>query len=99
MKKRHPSRNRLAILVLWFCLASLVALPISNGISPSALRFYEIDLQDSDPFDQTDTDDDLLVLFIEGLATTGLGSSKPQTINLDFPSAFLPPDSPPPKYS
>jgi hypothetical protein len=99
MKKRHNPRNFLRLLVLWLCLASLIALPISNGISTSALRFLEIDLEDYDISDEMDPDDDFVIFPIRAVEITGLGPSKPRTINWDFPSAFLPPDSPPPKQS
>ncbi len=58
-----------------------------------------MDLEDYGMTDETDTDDDFWVSSTEGIEVTSLGLSKLQTINLDFPSAFLPPDSPPPKRS
>ena len=63
------------------------------------LEFFEIDLEDYDTFDETDTDDDFLVLSLGRAAIVDSWHSKLRTINLDFPSAFLPPDSPPPKQS
>lgn len=99
MKKRHDPRNALVTLILWLCLGSLVILPIVNGISPSTPGFLEIDLEDYDTFDETDTDDDFLVSPFERAAILGSWHLKLRTINLDFQSALLSPDSPPPKQA
>ena len=83
--------------MLWLCIGSLIVLPVLSGGSSFAPRFSEIDLENYEPFDPLETDDDLFVLFVTGAIATGLIFSKSQAQALDFQSAFLSPDSPPPK--
>lgn len=63
------------------------------------MGFFEIDLEDYDTFDETDTDDDFLGISFEGVAIAGSGFLKLQTINLAPQPALLPPDPPPPKQA
>ena len=76
-----------------------MVLPVIGGVGPPLVGLSEIDLESYDPFDQIETDDDFLILSMAGVVIAGLISSKLQAINLDFQSAFLLPDFPPPKPS
>ncbi len=90
------SQTSWMMLILCLCLGSLVILPIIAGIGSDMPGISEIDFENSDPIE---FDDDFLVLQIANVATITLISSEQRASYLDFQSAFLAPDSPPPKHA
>jgi hypothetical protein len=97
MIKWSSLRISLTALTLWLCIGSLIVLPIMSEDGSRASMFSIIDFENYDPSYQTETDDDLFALLITGLGMAGLFFSKSWMRDLSFQSAFLSPESPPPK--
>jgi hypothetical protein len=97
MTKHYDSRNSWVTLILCFCLGSLLVSPLlfTGGISAPSL--YGIDLENSSGFDESDIDDDFSTSAVVDLMIAGLILSRFRSMYLAFASAFLSPDSPPPK--
>lgn len=99
MTVRHGFRISLTPLILWLCLGSLVILPVVNENNLWISGISEFDIENSNILDPTETDDDFLVFSMTGIVGVIPVFSQPQTTKLNFQSACLAPDSPPPKYS
>jgi len=96
MNKQHDSRIPWVTLILCVCLANLVILPILLIVGTSVPSIPGMDFGNSNYSDQTEADD-FFTLPITTLTIAGFIFSKFSAINLDFQSAFLSPDAPPPK--
>ncbi len=97
MTKHSDSRNSWVTLILCFCLGSLLVPPLLFIVGASASSVYEIDLENSSGFDESEFGDDFFVPTVVDLTIARLKFSRFRSIHLAFQSAFLPPDSPPPK--
>lgn len=97
MIKQYASRISWITLVLYLCLGSLVLLPVLLIVGTSTPSIQAIDLENSSSFDPSEFDDDFFVLLVGELTIAVSIFSKFRGINLDFQSAFLSPDSPPPR--
>lgn len=97
MIKQYASRIPWITLVLYLCLGSLVLLPVLLIVGTSTPSIHAIDLENSSSFDSSEFDDDFFVLLVGELTIAVSIFSKFRGINLDFQSAFLSPDSPPPR--
>jgi hypothetical protein len=97
MIKQQHSRIPWVTLILCLCLGSLTVLPLVFIVGPSALGIYGIDLENSSSFNESEFDDDFSVPPVVDITTSGLIFSRFRSIHLAFQSAFLSPDSPPPK--
>lgn len=96
MSEPRSLRTSITVLILWFCLGSLI-LPPGIGTGGSFAPMYSgIDLENYDPLSQNETDDDFFVPLLTGIVA-GLIVSSFQARNLYFQPASLSPDSPPPK--
>lgn len=96
MSKPHSFRTSITVLILWFCLGSLILLPGIGTGGSFAPMYSGIDLENYDPLGQNETDDDFFVLLLTGIVA-GLIVLPSQTQDLDLQPASLSPDSPPPK--
>ena len=83
--------------MLCLCLGSLFILPMLFAVGMSVPNIPVIDLENSSEFDESEFDDDFFVLAVVELKVAASIFSRFRAINLDFQSAFLAPDSPPPK--
>ena len=97
MIKQYRLRISWVTVILSFCLGSLVIAPLLCIIGTPAPSSYGIDLENSSDFDESEFDDDFSVTTVVDLTLTGLISSRFRSMHLAFQSAFLSPDSPPPK--
>jgi hypothetical protein len=96
MSEPRSLRTSITVLILWFCLGSLILL---SGIGTDGLfapMYSEIDLENYDPLGQNETDDDFFVLLLTGIVAGSIILPS-RTQNLDLQPASLSPDSPPPK--
>lgn len=71
--------------------------PLFYIVGMSATSIYGIDLENSSGFDEPELDDDFSVPAVKDLTVANLISSRFRSIRLASRTAFLPPDSPPPK--
>ena len=99
MVKKRSSQISLVTLILCLCLGSLVILPMINVVGLPMLEISEADPGNYNLFDQADFDEEYFVVTIVCVTTTGLIFSKSRPMDLDFQTACLSPDSPPPKHS
>jgi hypothetical protein len=94
--KQHRSRIPWVRLIVCFCLGSLVVSPLLFIVGTSAPGIYGIDFDNSSGFDASEFDD-FFVLPVVDLTIAYFAFSRFGSMNFDFQSAFLLPDSPPPK--
>jgi hypothetical protein len=92
-------RISLAALICCLCLGSLVAMPMINAFSTSALEISEIDAENNGPSSQTEFGEEFLFETIVGAIIAYLFFSKSKSMSPDFRTAYLSPHFPPPKYS
>jgi hypothetical protein len=78
-------------------LGSLAISPLLFIVGTSAPGIYGIDLENSSGFDESEFDDDFSVSAVVNPTIAGLIFSRFSSMHLVFQSAFLSPDSPPPK--
>lgn len=97
MIKQHDSRISWVTLILCLCLGSLVVSPLLFIVSTSAPGICGMDLENSSGFGESEFDDDFFVPPATDLTIAGFVFSRFGSKNLDFQSALLLPDSPPPK--
>ena len=84
-------------LLLCLCLGSLAVSPLLFIVGTSVPSIYGIDLETSSGFDESEVDDDFSVPTVVDLTIASLIFSRCRSMHLNFKSAFLSPDSPPPK--
>ncbi len=99
MINRRSSRLSLVALILCLCLGSLVILPMLNAAGLSVPEISGVDVGNYNLHDQVEFDDEFFIITINDTTITDLFLSKPRPMNLEFQTAYLPPVSPPPKYS
>jgi len=99
MSKLHRSPTSLTILIICFCLGSLVILPISNIVGLSLTDISEIGLENYNHFDQVDLDDDISIGTTVSATTVGLVYLKSRLLNLHLLTSCISPESPPPEQS
>jgi hypothetical protein len=93
MDKRYGFQILLLILVFCFCAGSLAFLPMTDLIAVPSLEVLEIDS------DQTEFEEDLLLLILSVTSIAGLVFIKLASMHPGLRSASLSPVSPPPKIS
>lgn len=96
MSEQYSFRISITTLILWFCLGSLILLPVIGTGSSFAPMYSGIDLENHDPLNQNETDDDFFVVLLTGIVAS-LMVSPLRTQDLALQPASLSPDSPPPK--
>jgi len=99
MINQRSSHISLVTLILCLCLGSLVILPMLNVVGLSIPEIYGADIENYDWLDQVEFDEEFVNVLIIGTTIADLFFSKSRLMNLDFPTAYLSPVSPPPKYS
>ena len=99
MSKMHRSPTSLTILILCFCLGSLVILPISNIMGLSLTDIPEIGLENYNHFEQVDLDDDISIVTTVSATTDGLVYLKSRLLNSHLLTSCISPEPPPPEQT
>ena len=99
MIKERSFRISVVTLILFLCLGSLVTLPMLNVVGLSVPEVSEVELGNYNLLDQIESDEEIFIGTIIGMAIAYQFFSKSRPMNLDFQTATLSPASPPPKHS
>ena len=99
MANKLSSRIFLVSLIVCLCLSSLIILPMINVAGLFVPEISEADPETYNLFDQSDFDEEYFIVLVLCVTATGLIFSRSRPMDLDFQSAYLSPDSPPPKHS
>jgi hypothetical protein len=97
MIKWHGSPIPWVTLIHCLCLGILAILPLLWILGASTPIIHGIDIENSSGFDESEFDDDFSIPAVVDLTIAGLIFSRFRSMHLIFQSAFLSPDSPPPK--